>query len=219
MIRRLVGGLALLVCGVSAVAACTSQGTDKSRQTVESALLQLSDFPPSWRAFPASNQAVDLLGSIATCTGTAVKAKSDFTVHSSEFRNGQQRITSTATAYSDPSNAIKQSNALASPRADECMAQAITPSVRALVPNSTIGASSFQVLSGGYNTAVNVAGTATGTVTVQAGGHTEQVYVDVEFLLGTNYYSDVTFMNVGKPVAHFIENVLTTRVAMREQRS
>lgn len=219
MIRKLAGGLAMLATGVSVLAACTSQGTDKNRQTVESALLQLSDFPPSWRAFPAADQAVDLLGDIATCTGSGTTAKPEFTVHSSEFRNGQQRITSTATAYSDPANAIKQGNALASPRADQCMAQAIRPSILALLPGATIQSSSFQVLSGGYNTAVNVAGTATGTVTVQAGGRTEKVYVDTEFLLGTNYYSDITFINVGQPVAHFIENVLTTRVAMREQRS
>lgn len=219
MTQRPVGALALALVCISAVAACTSQGVDKSRQTVTSALLQLSDFPPSWRAFPASDQAGDLLGAIATCTGKGTAAKSSFTVHSSEFRNGQQRITSTAVAYSDPADALTQGNTLSSPRADQCMAQAVRPAVLALVPGATITAARFDVQSGGVNTAVNQAGSATGVVTVQTGGRGEKVYVDAVFLLGTNYYSDLTFIGVGKPVAGYIQNVLTTRVAMREQRS
>jgi hypothetical protein len=219
MIRRAVRALGALLVGVAVVGACTSQGTDKSRQAVESALLQLSDFPPTWRAFTAPDQSPDLLGSIASCTGAGTTAKSDFTVHSQEFRNGQQRITSTAVAYSDPSNALKQANALSSPRADQCMARAVRPVVLALVPRATITSAKFDVRSGGVNTAVNQAGSATGTVTVSAGGRTEKAYLDVVFLLGTNYYSDITYLGLGKPVAGFIQNVLTTRVAMREQHS
>jgi hypothetical protein len=62
-------GVALLG-GVLVLAGCSS-GEDTTHKTLRLVLLQLSDFPPSWRAYPQSDKAPDFLGAIAACTGSA----------------------------------------------------------------------------------------------------------------------------------------------------
>ena len=211
--RRL--GLLLLAC-VVAVAGCSDSHED-IHKTMRSTLLQLSDFPPSWRSFPASDGQGDLLGALADCTGVTVHGSSVATERSGEFRRGQQRITSTAVGFDENQPASERATALGSSRADGCMAQAVRDRVLEALPGGKITSSQFTVQSGGVNVAVNWAGSATGSVTVDQDGRPTKVYIDTVFLFGRNFYCDITFLGVGKPVSDLIRNVLTDDVALRAQ--
>jgi hypothetical protein len=210
--RRL-GVLLVLVLGCCA---CTSS-PEPIHKTMRSVLLQLSDFPPSWRSFPAANDQGDLLGDLATCTGVTVHGKSIATERSGEFRKGRQRITSTAVGFDDNGPSADRATALGSSKADGCMAQVVRNRVLEAVPGATITSSQFTVQSGGVNVAVNWAGSATGVVTVAQDGHQVKVYIDAVFLFGRNFYCDLTFLGVGAPVQDFVRKVLTDDVALRAQ--
>jgi hypothetical protein len=207
----------LLLGGVLALAGCTSSGEDDTHQRLRSALLQLSDFPPSWRAFPQSAKAGDLLGDIAVCTGAVEREDPVATVQSSEFRNGQQRITSTAVALKSEGDVSKRANSLGLPNADRCAAQAAQQRVLDLLPGAKITSSDFTVQPGGVNVAINYAGIAHGVVNADVEGKATKVYVDAVFLLGSAFYSDITFVGVNTPVPDAIQHVLTDDVALRAQ--
>ena len=210
-------GLLLLAC-VLVCAGC-SGSEEPIHKTMESVLLQLSDFPPSWRSFPASDKQNDLLGDVASCTGVPLRGKSIATARSGEFRNGQQRITSTAVGFDGTRPPADRVTALGNPRADDCMAKAARNRVLEAVPGATITSAKFTVGSGGVNVAANLAGTATGVVTVEQNGKSTKVYLDTVFLLGRDFYCDVTFLGVGKPVSNFVRSTLTNDVAARAQRT
>ena len=211
--RRL--GVLLLACAL--VCAGCSGSEEPIRKVMRSVLLQLSDFPPSWRSFPPSDQQGDLLGDLASCTGVTVHGTSIATERSGEFRNGEQRITSTAVGFDGNSPSSERADALGSAKANDCMAQAVRNRVLEAVPGATITSSEFTVQSGGVNVAVNWAGSATGVVTVDRAGRSTKVYLNTVFLFGRNFYCDITFLGVGKPVADFIRGVLTDKVALRAQ--
>jgi hypothetical protein len=206
---------ALLLC-LLAVAGCSSSGDD-ARSTLKSVLLQLSDFPPTWRGFPVADNAGDVLGELAACTGVKPFDRVA-TVQSLEFRHLQQRITSTGVALKHREDLSKLQEALGSPKANKCAAQATRQRVLAVVPGATIKSSVFSVRQGGVQVEINYAGDVTGVVTVDVGGQTAKVYVNTVFLLGVTYYSDITFVGAGQPISESIRHVLTDRVALREQR-
>jgi len=211
---------ALLACGVL-LAGCTSSSRvdDKRRRQLEQVLLQLRDFPPSWRSFPTSDSTGDLLGDVATCTGDTQGAQSVATAHSGEFRRGQQHITSTAVAYPDQETVARFAGALGNARAVHCVAQALRPRVLAVVPDASITGAHFTVQEGGVNVAINYAGKTTGVVSADAEGRPVHVDVDVVFILGNDFYSDITFIGVDTRVSEFIRHVLTDDVAFRAQQT
>jgi hypothetical protein len=208
-------GVALLACAI--VCAGCSDSAEPIRKTMRDVLLQLDDFPPSWRSFPARDDQGDLLGELARCTGVTVHGSPIATEHSGEFRRDDQRITSTAVGFESNGETADRAHALDSDRASECMGDAVRDRVLEAVPGGSIRNADFTVQSGGVNVAVNLVGTATGVVTVDADGTTTQVYIDTVFLYGRNFYCDVTFLGVGKRVSDLIRGVLTDDVALRAQ--
>ena len=207
----------LLFGGVLALAGCSgSSGYDPSQQ-MRAALLQLSDFPPTWRAYPQSANAGDLLGDIAVCTGAVKQERPVAMVQSSEFRNHQERITSTAVALNSNGDVSKRASSLGLPRATGCAARAAQQRVLDLLPGAKITSADFTVQPGGVNVAINYAGILHGVVNADVEGKATKVYVDAVFLLGTAFYSDITFLGVSSPVPDAIEHVLTDDVALREQ--
>jgi hypothetical protein len=207
---------ALLLAGVLVLAGC-SDSEPPIRKVMQSTLLQLSDFPPSWRSFPPPDNQNDLLGELAKCTGVQLDDPSVATVHSGEFRKGRQVITSTAVGFDSNHATSQRGAALSSHRADGCMAQEVRDRVLEAVPGATITSSHFTVQSGGVNVAVNWIGSATGTVTVTDNGRQTKVYIDTVFLYGRNFYCDLTFLGVDQPVSDFVEGTLIDDVALRAQ--
>jgi hypothetical protein len=208
-------GVALLG-GVLVLAGCSS-GEDTTHKTLRLVLLQLSDFPPSWRAYPQSDKAPDFLGAIAACTGSAEQSGSTETVQSSEFRHGPERITSTAVAFPTQEDVAKRADALGSSKADMCAAQAAQRRVLDALPGAKITSSKFSSQAGGINVAINYAGFVHGVVDADVEGRRTHVYIDAVFLLGDLFYSDITFLGVGAPVSATIQKVLTDDVAIRAQ--
>jgi hypothetical protein len=180
-------------------------------------VLQLSDFPPSWRAYPQSGDTRDVLGEAATCTGDTSGGKRVATVRSPEFRHGDLHITSTGVGYDTTIAVSNRGDALGGAKAQNCMTQAMRRQVLALLPGATIKSTSLTVQNGGVNVAVNYAGAVTGTMKVDINGKPDTVYVDTVFLLGTDYYIDLNFVGVGSRVSDFIRGALTDKIAVREQ--
>ena len=208
----------LLALGCAlAVAGCTSSGSNDSATKMRSVLLQLSDFPPTWRAYPQSDKAPDLLGQIAVCAGVVNDAGGITTVRSSEFRHLEQRITSTAVSLNTEQDVSTRVTALGSPKADRCAAQAARQRVLDALPGATVRSATFSVSEGGVNVAINYAGVAHGVVNVDVEGRPAKVYVDAVFVLGSRFYSDITFLGVNTPVPDSIQHVLTDDVALRAQ--
>jgi hypothetical protein len=205
-----------LLAGVLVLAGC-SESDPPIRKVMQSVILQLSDFPPSWRSFPPPASQNDLLGELATCTGVPLDDASVATVHYGEFRKGSQIITSSAVGFDANHPASQRGAALSDPRADDCMAEAVRDRVLDALPGATIDSSQFTVQSGGVNVAVNWIGSATGTFTVTDNGQQTKVYIDTVFLYGRNFYCDITFLGVGQPVAAFVEGTLIDDVALRAQ--
>jgi hypothetical protein len=85
------------------------------------------------------------------------------------------------------------------------------------VPDATIISQTATVQEGGVNVAINFAGEMHGVYTVDSEGRRSKVYVDAVFILGTAFYSDITFVGVDHPVPATIQHVLTDNVALREQ--
>jgi hypothetical protein len=212
--RRL--AVALLGC-VLALAGCTSSGNDDTAKQLRSVLLQLSDFPPTWRAFPQSDKAGDLLGDIAVCTGAVKQEDPVTTVQSSEFRFKQERIASTAVALKTPSDVALRANSLGKAKANDCAAQAVQRRVLDLLPGATVTSAEFATQPGGVNVAINYAGTVHGVLNADVEGKQAKVYVDAVFLLGSDFYSDIMFVGVNASVPDEIQHVLIDRVAQREQ--
>jgi hypothetical protein len=212
MMRR----LGVLLACVLVCAGCSSSDNPIGK-TMQSVLLQLSDFPPSWRAFPPPSGQNDLLGELAKCTGVALSGSSIATVHSSEFRHGGQRITSTAVGYDSNHEASLRGDSLGNPRADGCMAKEVHDRVLEALPDATITSSKFTVQSGGVNVAVNWVGSANGTVTVADKGQHKTVYISTVFLYGRSFYCDVTFLGVDRPVSDIVQTTLIDNVAQRAQ--
>jgi hypothetical protein len=210
--------LVFLVC-LSALAGCTSSGKDE-RDTLTSVLLQLSDFPPSWRSFSPSASQVDVLGGLANCTGDDRGAQASVaSVRSGEFRNGRQRITSMAVAF-DSQHAVSQRvAAIGDTRANSCLAKVLRTTVLGVDSADSVIASHYTVIPGGINVAVNLVGTAEGVVTVSADGNLMNVYVDIAFITGRNFYSDVTFIGLGRRISLYVRNALIGNIAQRAQQT
>jgi hypothetical protein len=209
-------GILLVGCAL-VVAGCTSSGGSDSSARLRSVLLQLKDFPPSWRAFPQPEDAPDLLGDIAVCTGAVEREDPVSLVRSSEFRHGDQRISSTAVELKTTSDVSKRSTSLGRHGVESCAAQAGRRRVLDAVPDATIISQTATVQEGGVNVAINFAGEMHGVYTVDSEGRRSKVYVDAVFILGTAFYSDITFVGVDHPVPATIQHVLTDNVALREQ--
>lgn len=210
-------GVVLLTCLIACAGCSSSAGNGESRKTLESVLLQLSDFPPTWRSFPPPAETGDLLGDLAACTGDAADAKSTVTVHSGEFRRGEQYITSTAVSYEHRSALSRVVGALGDAKAERCMAQAIRPRVLAHVPQGKITSERFTVRQGGLNVSITYAGDAAGVVTATADGRPERIYVDAVFFVALDFHADITFIGVGDRVPTFIRNALSNDVAHRAE--
>jgi hypothetical protein len=187
---------------------------------LRSVLLQLHDFPPSWRMFAAPAAQRDVLGGLAACTGDARGAgRAAAVVKSGEFRNGRRHITSMAVAYDSQQPVTQHMASLSSPKADGCIAKVIRPQVLAAAPSASITSQQFTVTSGSYNVAANVEGSATGVVHVRLAGRPVGVHVDIAFITGAHYYAEVTFIGVGAPVPAYIRKDLTDDIAFRAQRT
>ena len=202
----------VLLGGVS----CTGSSGDLPSR-INGVVLQLSDFPPSWRAYPQPTDAPDILGETASCTGDAKGGKSVTTVRSSEFRHGDQHITSTGIGYASTIAVSDRADALGSKKAEDCVAPAMRAQVLSVLPGATIKSTSLTVKQGGINVAVNYAGAVSGTMKVDLAGKPATVYVDTVFLLSTDFYVNLNFVSVGKRVSDFIQTVLTNKIAVREQ--
>jgi hypothetical protein len=213
--HRAATGVALLGAVVGLVSCSGSSGDVQSK--VKNAVLQLDDFPPSWRAYPQSGDTRDVLGETATCTGHATGGKSVTTVRSPEFRHGDQHITSTGVGFSNTIAVSNRADSLGSARVEQCMTSAMKQQVLAALPGATIASASVKVQQGGVNVPVNYAGAASGSMKVTIGGKSETVFADAIFLLGTDYYVDLNFVSVGKRVSDFIRSALAKHIAVREQ--
>jgi hypothetical protein len=214
---RRVAGLALSC--VVALTGCSGSGEDTTHKKLRATLLQLSDFPPTWRAFGQSDRAPDLLGDIATCTGTVHEGEAVATVQSDEYRHAQERITSTAVALPTQNDVAKRAAALSSPKAKTCAAQVLRQRVLDALPGAKITSSSFTAQEGGINVAINYSGAVHGVYHVDVSGKPTKVYLDSVFLQGDLFYADVTFLGVNSPIAAGIQTILTNRVALRAQHS
>jgi hypothetical protein len=215
-LRRLA---AVLLSGVLVLAACSSSGEDLTHKTLRETLLQLSDFPPTWRGFPQSEKAPDLLGTIAACTGTADKGEALMTVQSDEFRHGLQRITSTAVALPNQNDVAKRAAALSNPKAKTCAAQALRQRVTDAVPGAKITSAKFTAQEGGIDVPINYTGVVHGYFVADVKGKSTKIYLDSVFLQGHLFYADVTFLGVGAPISSGIQQILIDRVALRAQHS
>jgi hypothetical protein len=212
-------GLLFLCC--LALVGCSSSGGGNVHKTLSSVVLQLSDFPSSWRAYPAPDSQVDVLGELAKCTGNARGAgKPVSTARSSEYRHGTQRITSMAVALHSDSDVGKLLAGIASRTAPACIAGPLRRQVVAAVPGATKATdSAFSVIEGAFNTAANVVGSATGTVTVEVDNRPVKVYVDVAFLTGAQFYGEITFIGAGSRIPDAIRAALVDDMAFRAQRT
>ena len=210
--RRTVAALACL----AALTGCTSSGSSSPpRSELEQAGLQLSDFPPSWRRFPAP--AIDVLQRLADCTGADLSRAGDTkdVVGSGVYRNGDRRIWSVTTGYESQTDVSARTAALSLPHANSCVGRVLRPSVAAAVPGAQPVATHYTAQAGAINTAASVVGSATGVTTVEADGRREKVHVDVTFVAGALYASTIVFVGVGQPVPERIQNALVGDVALR----
>ena len=94
--HRAAAGAAILGVAIGGVG-CTGS-SDNLHSNLDKAVLQLSDFPPTWRAYPQSGDTRDVLGEAANCTGDTTGGKVVTSVRSPEFRHADLHITSTGVA-------------------------------------------------------------------------------------------------------------------------
>lgn len=213
--HRAAAGTALLGVVIGGVG-CTGSSNDV-HDKLDKAVLQLSDFPPTWRAYPQSGDVRDVLGDAATCTGDTKGGKVVTTVRSPEFRHADLHITSTGVGYDTTIAVSYRGDTLGDAKAQACMTQAMRQQVLAVLPGSSIQSTSLTIQNGGVNVPVNYAGAVSGTMKVDIKGQSETVYVDTVFLLGTDYYVDLNFIGVGSRISDFIRNTLAQKIAIREQ--
>jgi hypothetical protein len=200
-----------------ALAGCTSSGSTDTRAALKGVLLQLSDFPPSWRSFPASGPDIDVLTDLAKCTGDQHRGERRELVRSGTFRNGAQRIASTAVSFDTQQDVSDRVAAIGNQKTPDCLGGILDAAVRDAVPGATPVHSTYHAIAGAINAAVNLVGTADGVVTVNGDGGSRKVYVDVSFVTGHNFYAYVTFIGVGKRISSRIRTIVTTDVASRGQ--
>ena len=213
--HRAAVGAAILGVAIGGVG-CTGS-SDNLHSNLDKAVLQLSDFPPTWRAYPQSGDTRDVLGEAANCTGDTTGGKVVTSVRSPEFRHADLHITSTGVGYDSTIAVSNRGDALGGAKANGCMTQAMRQQVLAVLPGATIQSTSLTIQNGGINVPVNYAGAVSGTMKVDIKGQSETVYVDTVFLLGTNYYVDLSFIGVGSRISAFIRNTLSEKIAIREQ--
>ncbi len=219
MTRRATAIASVAVSACLALVGCTGSGSgDAVRKTLQSVVLQLSDFPPSWQSFPATGPATDVLTELAACTKDRHPGEGVDTVRSGTFRHGQQRISSTAVAFGSQEAVSDRVAALGDAKADTCMAQVLDATVRdtTAFAGSPIG-SRYTVTAGAVNAAVNLVGTDVGVVRLDAEGSTTKAYVNVAFITGRDFYAYLTFIGLGRPVADRVRNALIDDVARRAQ--
>ena len=208
--------LAVAACCL-ALAGCTSSGGTDTRAALQGVLLQLSDFPPSWRSFAPSGPDLDVLTELAKCTGDQHRGARRELVRSSTFRNGVQRIASTAVSYDTQQDVSDRVAAIGNQKTPRCLSGILDPAVRDAVPGATPVHSTYHAVAGAVNAPINLVGTADGVVTARTDTGTRKVYVDVSFITGPNFYAYVTFTGVGKRISARIRTIVTTDVASRGQ--
>jgi hypothetical protein len=210
---------AVVLSGCLAVVGCTSSKVSDTtvRDTLASVILQLSDFPPSWRQYPPPASQPDVLDDLAACTGDPRTGKRVAEARSGEFRNGRQQIASLAVAYDSQDAVSMRAESLANPKANSCMAQVMRRTVLAAAPADSTVTSRYTVTAGGVNVAADLVGTAVGIVTVTVDGNPVKVYVDVTIIAGRNFYADITFVGVGRRVSDLVRSALVNDVAKRAQ--
>jgi hypothetical protein len=209
--------IALVTCCL-VLASCTgSNGDYDARAALRAVLLQLSDFPPSWRSLPASGADLDVLSDLAACTGDRHRGKRRQLVRSGTFRHGAQRISSTAVSFDTQQDVADRVAAIGNQKAPTCLPHVLDPVVRDAVPGVPLVRSDYHAMAGAINAAVNLVGTADGVVTVNSGSRASRVYVDVSFITGSNFYAYVTFIGVGRPISERIRTIVTNDVATRGQ--
>lgn len=212
--------IAAVACSLAAVSCTSSGGPDAVHRTLDAVVLQLHDFPPSWRAYDAPAGQPDVLGEMAQCTGDARNVKQNVAaVRSREFRSGRLRVTSMAVALETQEAVTQRVNSLGDRKAGSCLATVLHGQVSSAVPGGSTLSQHYTVVPGGYNVAVNYVGDATGVVKMSVEGAPVNVYVDVAFLTGRDFYASVTFIGVGTRLNKYARAELTNDVAARAQRT
>jgi hypothetical protein len=212
LMRRAV---AVLACCL-ALAGCTGSGGEDTRKTLRGVLLQLDDFPPTWRSFEPSDKDIDLLSDLATCTADEHHGSGKL-VRSGTFRHGAEQIASTAVGFDTQQQVSDRVDAIGDQKAPRCLARILDPVVRDATNGATPVSADYHAIAGAFNSAVNLVGTADGIVKVKAGDRTTKVYVDVAFITGRDFYAYVTFIGVGRRISERIRNIITNDVASRGQ--
>lgn len=211
----------LLACAL-ALLGCTSSGNraEQFRRKLTAVLLQLSDFPPTWRAFPMSQQDPNVLTSLAACVGgKGTHASPIAVIHSEEFRHADERISSAGAAFSSQDPVSDAATALGKPAARRCMAQVMRTRITEAVPGASVTGSHWTVQPGGINVPINYAGLARGVIDATRNGAPVKIYADVVFITGASIDADVTLVNVGRPIAKYIRDSVVDDIAGRAQRA
>jgi hypothetical protein len=196
----------------------SSAASTPSTATLAAIAVQASDLPAGWTSQPSqpdpkedANRAalVSCVGGRDTTPDRIAQADSP------DFSQGEAGISSRAAAFKSQSDIAADTQLLASPKIDSCYATALRALLAETQPSATINSIKVAVTPGSGGGPSNVAATATSQISLTIQGQTALAYIDIAFITGPSLGVQITFSNVGQPVATAVRSAVIARVAAR----
>lgn len=184
-------------------------------------VVQASELP-GWTATPYQDNPSDNQGQadLLRCAGARnTDGDKVADINSADFSLDQATISSDATSYHSQASVDSDTALLRNPKFASCYESQAKQQIGASLPaGTTIRSAKVTITPGAGTGPSNVAGTATGVITVATAGGSLTVYVDVAFITGPLIEAEVDAENVGSPVPATLRAKLVQAVAARAAR-
>jgi hypothetical protein len=196
----------------------SSAASTPSTATLTAIAVQASDLPAGWTSQPSqpdpkqdANHAalVSCVGGRDTTPDRLAQADSP------DFSQGNAAIASRAAAFKSQSDIAADTQLLASPKINNCYATALRAQLAESQPSATINSIKVAVTPGSGGGPSNVAATATSQISLTIQAQTAVAYIDIAFITGPALGVQITFSNVGQPVATAVRSAVIAKVAAR----